>query len=91
LSPAIDSGTVALVVTADHGGGHGEGCVATMPAYREHCTADLNDRTIPFLLIAKGLTSARLAGTPRITQIAPTLAGLLRLTPPSFADTRLQF
>ena len=82
LESSIDAGDVAFVVAADHGGGHGEGCVAGMPASREHCTSQAADRTIPFMLIAKGVTGQRLSGHPTITQVAPSVARMLGATPP---------
>ena len=83
LDPAIAAGQVALAITADHGGGHGNGCVAGIPAVQEHCTAHPGDRRIPWLLVAHGVSAGRLPGQPSITQIAPTLASLLRITRPN--------
>lgn len=85
LEPAIEGGDVALVVTADHGGGHGEHCVAGMPATREHCTSQPGDRTTPFLLLAKGVTAGRIGGQPTIMQVAPTVGQLLRVKIPARA------
>ena len=82
LEPALAAGEVALAVTADHGGGEGEECVEFIPAAREHCTSQLGDRRIPFLLVGAGLPIGRLTGTPSITRVAPTLANLLRVSPP---------
>jgi len=90
LQPAIENGDVALVVTADHGGGHGEHCVAGMPAIREHCTSQPGDRTTPFLLIAKGVSAGRLAGQPTIMQVAPTVGQLLRVKIPARAGAPIQ-
>lgn len=90
LQPAIESGEVALVVTADHGGGHGAGCKAGMLAAHEHCTSDPADRTIPFLLLSRGITAGRLAGRPSITQVAPTVGRLLRVAVPSRAAAALR-
>lgn len=89
LQPSVDAGDVALVVAADHGGGHGEGCVAGMPASREHCTNQAADRTIPFMLIAKGVTGQRLAGFPTITQVAPSIARMLGASPPKGSGAAL--
>jgi predicted AlkP superfamily pyrophosphatase or phosphodiesterase len=86
LSPKVERGEVALIVTADHGGGHGEGCTAGVPAYREHCTDTPGDRTIPFVLVAKGVTPQRLSSATRVTQVAPTIAGMLRIWTPRQAD-----
>ncbi len=82
LRPAIDRGEVAVIVSADHGGGHGEGCAVGMPASREHCTAHPGDVTIPFVLVARELRTGRIGGRPTITQVAPTVARLLRLAAP---------
>ena len=89
LQPAIDAGDVALVVTADHGGGHGEHCVAGIVASREHCTSQPGDRTIPFVLLVKG-ASGRLRGEPSITQVAGTVGALLRLDVPARAGPPLR-
>lgn len=86
LAPALDSGTVALVVTADHGGGHGEGCVTDVPAFREHCTAAPGDELIPFVLVARGLQPQRLTSGARLTQVGPTVGALLRAWVPGTAD-----
>ena len=90
LQHAIENGDVALIITADHGGGHGEHCVNDMPASREHCTSQPGDRTTPFLLIAKGVTSGRLPGQPTIMQVAPTVGRLLRLKVPSRAASPIE-
>ena len=83
LDPAIVAGGTALAITADHGGGRGEGCVTGIPATHEHCTADHGDRRIPWLLVGHGVTPGRLSGQPSITRAAPTLANLLRIGRPS--------
>ena len=90
LQPAIASGEVALVVTADHGGGHGDGCKASIAGYREHCTKSAADRTIPFVLVARDVAPVRLAGRPSITQVAPTVGRLLRVTVPATAGSALR-
>ena len=82
LEPALAAGDLALAITADHGGGHGSGCVVDMPAAREHCTAEPGDRRIPYVLVGAGIPVGRLRGSPSITQIAPTLAELLRAKSP---------
>jgi predicted AlkP superfamily pyrophosphatase or phosphodiesterase len=89
LQPAVDRGEVALVVTADHGGGHGDGCTSGVEASREHCTANAADRAIPFVLLAKDATG-RLAGRPTITQVAPTIARLMGIDVPPAAGTPLR-
>lgn len=90
LQPAVDAGDVAFVVTADHGGGHGEGCKVSVAAYREHCTNSAADRTIPFVLVARDVAAGRLAGRPSITQVAPTVGRLLRVTVPARAGSALR-
>ncbi|NUQ21111.1 MAG: hypothetical protein HOQ09_09140 [Gemmatimonadaceae bacterium] len=90
LQPAIESGEVALLVTADHGGGHGAGCKTGVPAAREHCTSDPADRTIPFLLLSRGAAIGRLAGRPTNTQVAPTVGRQLRVAVPSRAAAALR-
>ncbi|HEX2778074.1 MAG TPA: alkaline phosphatase family protein [Gemmatimonadaceae bacterium] len=85
LEPAIASGAVALIVTADHGGGHGEHCVANVVAAREHCTSQPGDRTIPFFVLAKDVAPGRIVGATSIMQVAPTVGALLRLAVPSRA------
>ena len=88
LQPAVDRGEVALVVTADHGGGHGDGCVSGVDASREHCTASDEDRAIPFVLLARD-AAGRLPGRPAITGVAPTIARLLGIDVPSEAGPAL--
>ena len=83
LEPALGSGDLALAITADHGGGHGEGCVAGISATREHCTSEIGDRRIPYLLVGAGIPAGRLPGTPSITQVAPTLGRLMRARVPT--------
>ena len=90
LQPAIASSDVALVITADHGGGHGEHCVPGIPATREHCTSQPGDRTTPFVLVAKGVTAGRIAGRPMIMQVAPTVGQLLRVKIPARAGAPIQ-
>jgi hypothetical protein len=60
-----------------------------MPASREHCTNQAADRTIPFMLIAKGVTGQRLAGFPTITQVAPSIARMLGASPPKGSGAAL--
>jgi arylsulfatase A-like enzyme len=90
LAPAIDSGTLALVVTSDHGGGAGEGCTADVPAWREHCTAALGDELVPFVLVARDATPGRLAGSSRITQVGPTIGALLGAWTPRGVDRPIE-
>jgi predicted AlkP superfamily pyrophosphatase or phosphodiesterase len=91
LEPAIAAGELAVMITADHGGGRGESCTAGIPATHEHCTAHDGDRRIPYLLMAPGVVPGRLSGQPSITQLAPTLANLLRVSRPPRVDSALWF
>ena len=87
LEPEIAAGNVAFIVTADHGGGRGEGCVAGRPAHLEHCTSNSGDRLIPFVLVAANLVPRRLGSLDaRITTVAPTMGKLLSLPIPSGTD-----
>ena len=86
LGPALDSGAVALVVTADHGGGAGEGCTAGVPAYREHCTAAAADELVPLVIVARDVTPGRIASEVRITQVGPTVGAMLGAWRPRRAD-----
>lgn len=83
LQPALDSGHVALVVTADHGGGSGEGCVTGVPAFREHCTDAPGDELIPFVAVGRGIAPRRLPAGTIITQVGPTVGALLQVRVPS--------
>lgn len=91
VAPQVADGRVAVIITSDHGGGHGDGCAPGVPAEREHCTAHPGDRTIPLVLLSTAGSPAELTGTPSITQVAPTIAHLLGLpvpitVPPSLLD-----
>lgn len=83
LQPALDSGRVALVVTADHGGGSGDGCVTGVPAFREHCTAAPGDELIPFVAVGRGIAARRLPAGALVTQVGPTVGALLQVRVPS--------
>lgn len=90
LQPGIERGDVALIVTSDHGGGHGDGCSLDLAASREHCTTHSADRTIPFVLLAKHVVAGRLTGQPTIMQVAPTVAALLDITRPGATGSALR-
>jgi predicted AlkP superfamily pyrophosphatase or phosphodiesterase len=77
LRPAMEAGEVVLVVTADHGGGSGEGCVAGVPSFREHCTAAPGDELIPFVMVGRGIAPRRLPAGMHLTQVGPTVSALL--------------
>ncbi len=91
IKPAVDAGTTALIITADHGGGKGEGCVSGDVAVRQHCTSDPGDVLIPFLVVAKGIVYKHLPANSRITQVAPTIAKLMGLTVPPAADVAVGY
>ena len=91
LESAMAAGELAVMITADHGGGRGHGCTDGIPPTREHCTAHDGDRRIPYLLLAAGVAPGRLVGRPTITQLAPTLANLLRVPRPRQVDGALWF
>ena len=82
IAPLVESGHTALVITADHGGGHGDGCEPGVAAAREHCTAHPGDRLVPFVLVAKDAAASRLTGEVTITQVGPTIGALLGLPMP---------
>src|SRR5688500_4228815 len=82
IGSSVDAGHPALIVTADHGGGHGDGCNTGELPTHTHCTAHAGDHLIPFVLIAKNATPARLGGHVTITQVAPTVGALLGLPIP---------
>lgn len=93
LAADVEAGRTAIIVTADHGGGHGEHCAATPeePAFREHCTAASGDLMIPFVLVAKGVAHAKLPAGSRITQVGPTVGALLRTWMPKAVDTPVAY
>jgi predicted AlkP superfamily pyrophosphatase or phosphodiesterase len=82
IAPSVESGHTALIITADHGGGHGDGCTAGTEATHEHCTAHPGDRLVPFVLVAKDAAAGRLTGDVTITQVGPTVGALLGLAIP---------
>jgi arylsulfatase A-like enzyme len=86
LAAEIASGHTALIVTADHGGGHGEGC-SELPAYREHCSSAVADVTVPFVLVARDAPAVQLSTAPTVQQVAPTIADMLGVTKPRAAAT----
>ena len=91
IAASVDAGHTALVITADHGGGHGEGCEAGAAATHEHCTSHPGDRLVPFVLVAKGATPGRLTGNVTITQMAPTVGALLGLSIPERVALPIKF
>ena len=90
LAPAIDSGRVALVITADHGGGHGEGCTSGVPAYKEHCTDAPGDDLIPFVAVGRGIPAGRIPGPAHLTQVGPTVGRMLGAWMPGSVAKPLQ-
>ena len=91
IAPSVESGHTALVITADHGGGHGDGCEPGVAAAREHCTAHPGDRLVPFVLVAKDAAAARLTGEVTITQVGPTIGALLGLPMPERVASPVRF
>lgn len=85
IASSVEAGHTALIVTADHGGGHGDGCNTGELPTHTHCTANAGDHLIPFVLIAKDATPTRLTGDVTITQVAPTVGALLGLPLPERA------
>lgn len=88
VAAEVAAGRTLLVVTADHGGGAGVGCTPGVDPTHEHCTASPADVTIPMVLVGS-VPAERLAGHPRLTQLARTLGGALGLTVPAAADDAL--
>jgi bisphosphoglycerate-independent phosphoglycerate mutase (AlkP superfamily) len=85
IASSVDAGHTALIVTADHGGGHGDGCNTGEAPTHTHCTAHPGDHLIPFVLVAKHATPSRLSGDVMITQVGPTVGALLGLSLPERA------
>lgn len=85
IAASVDAGHTALIVTADHGGGHGDGCNTGEAPTHTHCTAHPDDRLIPFVLVAKDVSPTRVTGELTITQVAPTVGALLGLPIPERA------
>ncbi len=90
----IASGRVAVVITADHGGGHGFGehCSNTEgePARRSHCSAHPGDVLVPLVILAgPGRAAGRIPGRPSVTNVAATVARLLDVAPPPGAGAAL--
>lgn len=86
IAPSVDAGHTALVITADHGGGHGVGCNSVEIPTHTHCTAHPGDRLVPFVLVARDATPGRLADAPSITQVGPTIGALLGIPIPERTD-----
>jgi hypothetical protein len=82
IAASVDAGHTALMVTADHGGGHGVGCNTGELATHTHCTAHPGDHLVPFVLVARDATPRHLGSELTITQIAPTVGALLGLPIP---------
>lgn len=82
IAASVDAGHTALIVTADHGGGHGVGCNTGEAATFTHCSAHPGDHLVPFVLVARDALSRRLGTEPTITQVGPTVGALLGLPIP---------
>lgn len=85
IAPSVEAGHTALIITADHGGGHGVGCNTGELATHTHCTAHPGDRLVPFVLVARDAAAVRLPSGLSITQVAPTVGALLGLPIPERA------
>jgi arylsulfatase A-like enzyme len=85
IASSVEAGHTAVIITADHGGGHGDGCTSGEVATHTHCTAHPGDRLIPFVLVAKGAAPMKLTGDLSVTQVAPTVGALLGLPIPERA------
>jgi arylsulfatase A-like enzyme len=90
IAPAVDAGHTAFIITADHGGGHGEGCNTGEAATHTHCTAHPGDRTVPFVLVARDAEVGRLDGAPSITQVGATVGALLGIPVPERAERAIE-
>ena len=90
VAASVDAGQTAVIITADHGGGHGEGCNTGELPTHTHCTAHPGDRLVPFVLVAKGASNGRLSGPVAVTQVAPTVGALLGLAIPERAATAIE-
>jgi arylsulfatase A-like enzyme len=86
IAPSVDAGHTAFIITADHGGGHGEGCNTIETATHTHCTAHPGDRLVPFLLVARDAVPGRIAASSSITQVGATVGALLGIPVPERAE-----
>lgn len=82
IASSVEAGHTALIVTADHGGGQGDGCNTGELPTHTHCTANAGDYLVPFVLVAKDAVPAHRTGDITITQVAPTVGALLGLPLP---------
>lgn len=86
IAPSVDAGHTALIITADHGGGHGVECGTGEAPTHSHCSDHPGDRSIPFVLVAKGVREGRLSGDPRVTQVGPTAGAILGVPIPERSE-----
>jgi arylsulfatase A-like enzyme len=91
IAPSVEARHTALIITADHGGGHGQGCNTVELATHTHCTAHPGDQLVPFVLVANGLVPGRLVGNMTITQVAPTVGALLGVPIPEKTARPVEF
>jgi predicted AlkP superfamily pyrophosphatase or phosphodiesterase len=82
VSASVDAGHTAVLITADHGGGHGEGCESGEAPTHTHCSAHPGDARVPFALVARDVTARRVTDSLTITQVAPTVGALLGMPVP---------
>ena len=85
IAPSVDAGHTALIVTADHGGGHGVDCATGELPTHTHCTSHPDDHLVPFVLVARDAAPGRITDPATITQVAPTVGALLGLPIPERA------
>jgi arylsulfatase A-like enzyme len=85
IAPSVDAGHTAFIITADHGGGQGDGCNTVETPTHTHCTAHPGDRLVPFVLVARDAVPGRIAGAPSITQVGATVGALLGIPVPERA------
>lgn len=90
IAPSVDAGHTAFIITADHGGGHGDGCNEVEPPTHTHCTSHPDDRLVPFVLVARDAVAGRLAGASSITQVGATVGALLGIAVPERAERAIE-
>jgi predicted AlkP superfamily pyrophosphatase or phosphodiesterase len=90
VAPSVDAGHTAFLVTADHGGGHGDGCNTVETPTHTHCTSHPGDRLVPFVLVSRDAVTGRLAGTPSIAQVGATVGALLGIPVPQRAERAIE-
>jgi hypothetical protein len=90
IAPSVDAGHTAFIITADHGGGHGEGCNTVEVPTHTHCTSHPGDRLVPFVLVARDAVAGRLSAPPSITQVGSTVGALLGIAVPERVEHAIE-